>query len=600
MGRRRLLWQIFTPAFAILLLSELLLVWLATSAVRDLTLQTTRTALESEGRLVQHLLSENRSVADVDRWVDEVGRMSGTRVTVIRADGSVSADSDEDPTVMVNHASRPEVQQAVEGKVGHATRFSTTVGKEMVYVALPPNEVSGAAIVRTAMPVVTVSTLLGGFSARMLAGLLTIITLGAAVALVVSQRVTSPLQEIEGAAVRFAAGDLSFRAPVTGSLETAHVAQAINQMAGQLDERFRLIAEQRNEQEAVLSSMVEGVLAVDSDEKVTTMNLAAGRLLGIEPHRALGRSIQEVTRNADVQQFVSDAGHSGEVLEREMTIHSPDARMLQGHGAGIVDTRGRRIGTVIVLNDVTRLRRLETVRRDFVANVSHELKTPITSIKGFVATLLDGAIDNPPDARRFLEIVSRHADRLSAIIDDLLSLSRLEADDQGGPLDSARVHVRDALRRAAEACSSNAAERRIRVEVDCGEGLVGVFNSPLVEQAVTNLIDNAIKYSDPDSAVQVSATRHGHATEIRVRDHGSGIEAQHLDRLFERFYRVDKARSRKLGGTGLGLAIVKHIALAHGGTVQVESGLGVGSAFTLRIPDPERDPLTETPPGASA
>ncbi|HEX5577548.1 MAG TPA: ATP-binding protein, partial [Gemmatimonadaceae bacterium] len=232
--------------------------------------------------------------------------------------------------------------------------------------------------------------------------------------------------------------------------------------------------------------------------------------------------------------------------------------------------------------------------------VSHELKTPITSIKGFVATLLDGAIDSPPDARRFLEIVSRHADRLSAIIDDLLSLSRLEEDDQEGTLERARVNVRDALRRAVDACASNAAERQIRVEVECGDGIVGVFNAALIEQAVTNLIDNAIKYSDPDSVVRVSASRQGHATEIRVRDHGSGIEAHHLDRLFERFYRVDKARSRKLGGTGLGLAIVKHIALAHGGTVQVESSLGVGSMFTLRIPDPEREALTETSPGTAA
>jgi two-component system phosphate regulon sensor histidine kinase PhoR len=324
------------------------------------------------------------------------------------------------------------------------------------------------------------------------------------------------------------------------------------------------------------------------------MNLAAGRLLGIEPHRALGRSIQEVTRNADIQQFVSEAGHGDEVLEREMTMHSPDARTLQGHGTGIFDTRGRRIGTVIVLNDVTRLRRLETIRKDFVANVSHELKTPITSIKGFVATLLDGAIHDPADAQRFLEIVSRHADRLSSIIDDLLSLSRLEQEDQEGILERGRVNVREALKRAADACAPTAVERHIAIEIDCGDGIVGFFNSPLLEQAVTNLIDNAIKYSDPNSLVQIAGRRVGQATEITVRDHGSGIESHHLDRLFERFYRVDKARSRKLGGTGLGLAIVKHIALAHGGTVQVESRLRAGTVFTLRIPDAEREALADS------
>jgi two-component system phosphate regulon sensor histidine kinase PhoR len=205
----------------------------------------------------------------------------------------------------------------------------------------------------------------------------------------------------------------------------------------------------------------------------------------------------------------------------------------------------------------------------------------------------------PADAQRFLEIVSRHADRLNAIIDDLLVLSRLEQEDQEGALERSRVNVREPLRRAADACAPSASERRIRIEFDCGDGIVGVFSAALIEQAVTNLIDNAIKYSDPDSVVRVSARRVAHATEIRVRDHGSGIEAQHLDRLFERFYRVDKARSRKLGGTGLGLAIVKHIALAHGGTVQVESTLGVGSVFTLRIPDPERGALTETSPSGA-
>jgi two-component system, OmpR family, phosphate regulon sensor histidine kinase PhoR len=315
------------------------------------------------------------------------------------------------------------------------------------------------------------------------------------------------------------------------------------------------------------------------------MNLAAGRLLGIEPHRALGRSIQEVTRNADVQKFVGEAGRSEDVVESELTLHSPDVRVLQAHGARIRDSRGRRIGTVVVLNDVTRMRQLETLRRDFVANVSHELKTPITSIKGFVATLLDGAMDNPEDARRFLEIVSRHSDRLSSIIDDLLSLSRIEQEDQEGSLETARSGVRETIKRAIDSCASTAAERQIRLELDCSEGLVGVFNARLVEQAVTNLIDNAVKYSEAGSAVAVTARRVGRVTEVAVRDHGVGIETQHLDRLFERFYRVDKARSRKLGGTGLGLAIVKHIALAHGGTVQVESTPGLGSTFTLKIPD---------------
>jgi two-component system phosphate regulon sensor histidine kinase PhoR len=567
---------------------------LASRTVRELTLAAGRDHLASRAKLAARIIAERgardgklEKAADLDPLVDELGALAGARITVVTREGVVLGDSDEDPAAMVNHAERPEIKTALSGEVGSALRWSATVGKEMLYVALPPDPALGGAVVRTATPSVTIGTALSAFSSRLLAAAIAIGALGAALALVLSRRVIRPLEDLEVAAARFAAGDLSFRAPATGSEETAHLAQSFNQMASQLDERFRAIAEQRSEQEAVLSSMVEGVLAVDADERVTTMNLAAGRLLGIEPHRALGRSIQEVTRNADIQKFVSNAGRSEDVVECEITLHGPDVRVIQGHGARIRDSRGRRIGTVVVLNNITRMRHLETLRRDFVANVSHELKTPITSIKGFVATLLDGAMDNPQDARRFLEIVARHADRLSSIIDDLLSLSRIEQEDQGETLETARSGVRETVKRAMDTCAETAADRQIRLELDCSEALVGVFNARLVEQAVTNLIDNAIKYSDPGSPVEIAARRVGHATEVAVRDHGVGIEAQHLDRLFERFYRVDKARSRKLGGTGLGLAIVKHIASSAGGHVLAEHTEPRG--LTIRVVVPEVD-----------
>jgi two-component system phosphate regulon sensor histidine kinase PhoR len=596
--RRRLLWQLFAPAFLILVLSELVLAGLASWTAREITVGANRERLLSEATLLARLLEDEwgrgKLPGEFDALIDVIGGATQTRITIIDPAGTVLADSAESPAAMVNHGDRPEVKAALSGTTGVALRWSTTVGKELLYVALPPNPRLGGAIVRTALPSLTLGEILDAFSARVAIGAITLAALGAAIALLVARRVTRPLEDVERAARRFADGDLSFRAPVTGSGEIAGLARTLNQMAAQLDERFRLIAEQRNEQEALLSSMVEGVLAVDADERVSTMNLAAGRLLGIEPHRALGRSIQEVTRNPDVQRFVSTAGRSNDVVEGEITLHTPDARVLQGHGARILDARGRRVGTVVVLNDVTKLRRLEMLRRDFVANVSHELKTPITSIKGFVATLLDGALENPQDASRFLEIVARHADRLSAIIDDLLSLSRIEQEDEGGTVETARVHVRDTLRRAVDASTSLAADRQIGIVVECKDGLVGIYNDRLVEQAVANLVENAVKYSDPGSAVEVSARRTGTTTEIAVKDHGCGIEARHLDRLFERFYRVDKARSRKLGGTGLGLAIVKHIAVAHGGTVQVATAPGLGSTFTLRIPDASRPSVVES------
>jgi two-component system phosphate regulon sensor histidine kinase PhoR len=237
-----------------------------------------------------------------------------------------------------------------------------------------------------------------------------------------------------------------------------------------------------------------------------------------------------------------------------------------------------------VLDDVTRLRRLENLRRDFVANVSHELKTPITSIKGFIETLQDGALNNEGDARRFLEIMARQADRLNAIIEDLLHLSRVEEEAAQQDIELKEQPLRESLQAALHGCQHKAGARQIPLKLKCETGLCARINAPLLEQAVVNLLDNAIKYSAPGSPVEVEAGQEKDGIAIRVRDGGCGIAAEHLPRLFERFYRVDKARSRQMGGTGLGLAIVKHIAQAHGGRVAVTSRPGEGSVFSLHLP----------------
>ena len=260
------------------------------------------------------------------------------------------------------------------------------------------------------------------------------------------------------------------------------------------------------------------------------------------------------------------------------------ARQLQAHGTILRDPDQRGIGALIVLNDVTRLQRLENLRRDFVANVSHELKTPITSIKGFVETLQDGAWSNEKDAKEFLAIIAKHVDRLTSIIEDLLSLSRIEQEADSGSMAREMARLRDVLSAAVQLCQAKAAEKGIHLDIRCDSALSATVNALLLEQALVNLLDNAIKYSPVRSVVEVAAgVEHDHLL-LSVRDQGRGIEAEHLPRLFERFYRVDKARSRQMGGTGLGLAIVKHIAQAHGGTVTVESAPGKGSLFTIRIP----------------
>jgi two-component system phosphate regulon sensor histidine kinase PhoR len=333
---------------------------------------------------------------------------------------------------------------------------------------------------------------------------------------------------------------------------------------------------------------VEGVMAVDRKERLITLNQAGGRLLGVDPEAAKARPLPEVVRNPDLQNFVTRSLASTRQVDGEIIIRDNNLdRLLQVRGTTLRDLQGKAFGALIVLNDVTRLRRLEQARRDFVANVSHELKTPITSIKGFVETLLDGAMQEPDNALSFLEIIAKHADRLNEIIDDLLSLSRIEQDSEQGKITLASGRIKEVLHNAIQVCRERAAAKDIDIALDCPDDLTGEMNAPLLEQAVVNLIDNAVKYSPAARPVQVEARAELGEILILVRDQGPGIAPEHLPRLFERFYRVDAGRSRKVGGTGLGLAIVKHIAQAHEGYVTLQSAPGKGSTFFIHLPQTE-------------
>lgn len=422
---------------------------------------------------------------------------------------------------------------------------------------------------------------------KLLLGGLAACGLSAIICWIVSLSVVDPLARLRDAARAYAAGELNGKLHAPESAEFAEAAESLNEMARRLAERISGLLRRNNEQEAVLTSMVEGVLAVDTEERVISLNLAAGRLLGADPKEVAGRNLQEVVRNADLRRFVASALVCKRPVEGDVVLRNVQERVLQAHGTALRDPAGRGIGAVIVLNDVSRLRQLENMRRDFAANVSHELKTPITSIKGFVETLLDGAMHDPHDAERFLRIIARQADRLNAIIEDLLSLSRIETEAEAADIELETVALHETLSAAVHNCETKAAERGVRIEIEGDPQLAAKINSPLFEQAVTNLLDNAVKYSNQDGQVELLVSHADNEILVQVRDHGCGIAEEHLSRLFERFYRVDKARSRKLGGTGLGLAIVKHIVLAHRGTVTVESKADVGSTFTIHLPAPE-------------
>jgi two-component system phosphate regulon sensor histidine kinase PhoR len=411
-----------------------------------------------------------------------------------------------------------------------------------------------------------------------------LICLAAALGLFTSRRISQPLQDMRRGAERFAAGDFYYRLTIPDTVELASLAITLNRMAAQLAEQIAVITQQRNEQEAILESMHEGVLALDTQERVITVNRAAEALLGVVATQAKGHIIQEVVRNVTLQRLVAAAMHSTESAMADIVLRGSEERFLQATATALRDAQGHDIGVLVVLNDVTQLRHLENIRRDFVSNVSHELKTPITSIKGFVETLRDGAFDNREHAERFLGIIARHAERLHAIIEDLLALSRLEQGDESYDIPRSETTLTDVVQAAILDCAAKAEAQRVIVVPTCAAELRAIVNAPLLEQAIVNLLENAITYSNPDSCVWVSARQHDDMLVIDVRDQGVGIPHDHLDRIFERFYRVDKARSRERGGTGLGLAIVKHIAQVHGGQVSVTSTVGQGSTFTMHIP----------------
>ncbi len=589
MPRKRLIWQIYPPFLVIILIALVTLTWFFSRTLDDFYREEKRRGLEAQGQLVVNqardaLVSGN--IGSLESLSLALGKQSGTRLTIILPDGRVVGDSEEVPVKMDNHARRPEIRVALEGRSGAATRYSTTLQQEMMYVALPVRS-NGQIIgcVRTALPIASVDKALETVLIHVINSGILIALIAALISLWVSRRISRPLVEMKRGAERFAGGELDRRLPVYKGEEMGGLAEAMNQMAAQLNDRLQTVVTQRNEQEAVLASMIEGVLAVDHQEGILRINRAAATLLGTNPELAVGRSLQEVVRKPELQRFITESLQSRTSIEADMTLlYRGEERFLQTHGTPLRGSDGQTIGALIVIHDVTRLRRLENLRRDFVANVSHELRTPITAIKGAVETLLAGANENPEDSQRFLEIANRQSDRLNAIIEDLLSLSRLERDAESDEVDRTHERLLPILESALQSCSSIAKSRQVDVKLFCSEELVAKVNGTLLEQAVINLVDNAIKYSESRKIVTVESWQEGEHVMIKVQDRGQGISKEHLSRLFERFYRVDAARSRAIGGTGLGLAIVKHIAQAHDGEVTVHSTPGEGSVFTISLP----------------
>jgi len=586
MPKRRLLWHLF-PSYALLILAAVLAIgWMALAIVENSYLASAKVDMRARADFLAGQLGD--VAAEHDSWKTLARRYqeaSGIRVSLIEPEGRVDFDSQDRPQELENPRGRPELEQALAGKAQEAVRYNPGLDQRVLYVAVPvgrDREKSGAFYLSA--PLAELDQVLARMRFWLVAAGAMLLALALPLAWRVSRGLAEPLDALGQAARRLGAGQWTARAPVPDAEEAAELAESFNRMADQLQSKIAILIQNNNEQKAVLASMAEGVLAVDSQERVISVNPASVRLLGLDQTQAQGRRLQEVVRNADLSRFITRALACPDPIQADVLLHGDRERVMQAHGSALHDHEGRAIGAVIVLNDVTDFRRLEHIRRDFVANVSHELKTPVTSIKGFVETLLDGAMHDPVDSERFLRIVAKQSDRLHAIIEDLLSLSKIEQSEDADDIALEPGNVRVVVENAVNTCQPAATEKNISIKFESDGQPTARINPLLLEQAVVNLLDNAVKYSDPGREVRVWTTADNSEVTINVADRGCGIAAEHLTRVFERFYRVDRARSRKLGGTGLGLAIVKHIAQAHHGRVTVDSTLGIGSTFTIHLP----------------
>ncbi len=593
----RLFWQIFPACVGITLFSMALAAWLATTTGRDFYLGHLKEEIRERALLIEPTVTtlsrgEDQPFQD---FVRQTGRRAATRITVIDASGVVLADSNEDRSLMDNHGKRPEVEPALAGETGFSLRHSNTLGESMLYAAIPVklgNDNHRGAL-RLAIAVTPVETMLGILQRKMLAIAVAVAILAGLLSLYSARRISRPLEEMKRGAEQLTRGRIDQLVKIKSehmSVEMAGLAGSINQMAEQINRRIRIIIQQRNELEAVFSSMADSVVAIDADKKIIRMNQAAASLFALPSEVVKGKAVQGVIRNAYLLEMVDfSLAHNIQQEQKITLFNGVDPIMLQTHAVPLRDEDNKSMGVLLVMNDLTKLNRLENIRQDFVANVSHELKTPITAIKGYVETLLDGALEDQDNARRFLGIVVRQANRLDAIVDDLLTLSRIEDRENKEEIPLAPAEVGAVLESALQTCAVHADEKDIVVQVECDDELYAPINQPLLEQAVINLLNNAIAYSPHGSLItlrcQGSRTMRGEEfVHFSVIDNGPGIAKEHLPRLFERFYRCDKARGRDQGGTGLGLAIVKHIAQAHNGTVEVESSPGKGSTFTIILP----------------
>ena len=534
--------------------------------------ENTKQALLHQAQVVDHMLLDKTDIAAVTNEV------LGQRVTIIDLSGNVLLDTQADVDTLDNHLSRPEIKEAIKSGSGVNVRYSDTLEKDLMYAAIFSEQ--HQVIIRVALSLEGIAAYSAGLWMPLVIVLTVSFFLCLLVVLLISRSITKPLIQLKNDTQMIARGQYDdIRTLQTGD-EIETLSGALVDMAQTLKQSFSSITEKNSRLQAVFMAVPGGILAVDNDEKVIMANPTARKMFSIlgKPE---GKHFMDVVQNPHLESVIKEAVGAQGVVEKDLSLlRGMEEIFLQVFAVSVVNN-GKTYGVILLAQDITRIRKLESLRSDFAANVSHELKTPLTVISGFIDTLKDPDI-SAQDAARFFDIISLESERLTRLIDDVLVLSDIE---NTAAMPAPMIDIRKGISDAVQLLEPSAKDKNVELTLDMSEQDMRVMaDMDRIKQMVINLVDNAIKYTPQDGKVDVSAAKVGHHAVITIEDTGIGIPAENIPRLFERFYRVDKSRSRALGGTGLGLAIVKHIVNLIGGHITVRSNVGEGTRFDVFLP----------------
>lgn len=574
--------KIIVSYIVIVLLMSFAFFYVIKDALFDSVLAQYENHMMNEIRLSQRLLLQNGDQESLEAYAKRLKEDIGVRVTVIDSEGLVVAETDEVLDKMTNHINREEVKEALfKDDAAVFVRYSNTLKVDLMYAAIPVTISNKTYVLRIARPLYELESMIKKTETYMFLSIALVSLLAVAMGVLVSKRISEPVTRLTQAAENIASGQFGEKIPAQGKDEIATLTASFNSMSEKLNLSLTEVSKRNMELEVILNSMINGVIAIDESLHVLMMNKMSFDILDIsEAYSAEKTSIYKVLRNDEMVQMVETCSKENTPQVKE--IHFVHAeKMLRVYVNPMVSESGKHLGSIMVIADVTQMRKLEKMRSDFVSNVSHELKTPLTSIKGFVDTLKGGAIEDQATARRFLEIIDIESDRLYRLINDILTLSDIEQMQK--PQEASTMNVHDVVSQVADMLKPRADEKKILLETLIPEDLELCISEDHLKQLMINLLDNAIKYTDAGK-ISVTAASEGRYVKLVVTDTGVGFDESHKERVFERFYRVDKGRTRSHGGTGLGLSIVKHIALLYQGKVRVNSHPGKGSTFEIMIP----------------